>query len=377
MINLKIDPEFQSQIPPLTDDEFKQLEENILKEGKLLSPLIVWNNILVDGHNRYAILQKHPEIYFSTMPLPFENREEVLAWICKNQLGRRNLTPEQKYYLMGKQYEAEKAVHGGDRKSTDAKSSSLNANLIDSSKTCDRIAAENGVSKDTVIRASKYMRGVEIAEELMPGLKQSILSGQTKVSKADMHRLAKAAYYDRAQILQDILHPELKVEPTPDADGVIRVPGKAPVMPFRKFESVYDSDAYPEDVRYEYVALEELTTRFRISFNYQLEQMPDNAQRDVILEIMQDMAQQLLFFNTKVRILAQKRLRDRLKIYLQTLTPDSKGCYHLLYSRTELADFLCVDRSALSRELCRMRDEKLLEFSGAKIKILDNDFLRH
>ena len=282
MINLKIDPEFQSQIPPLTDDEYKQLEENILKEGKLLSPLIVWNNTLVDGHNRYAILQKHPEIYFSTMPLPFESREEVLAWICKNQLGRRNLTPEQKYYLMGKQYEAEKAAHGGDRKSSDAKSSSLKANLIDNSKTCDRIAEENGVSKDTVIRSSKYMKGVEIAEELMPGLKQSILSGQTKVSKADM----RTAYHDRAQTLQDILHPELKVEPTPDADGVIRVPGKAPVMPFRKFESVYDSDAYPEDVRYEYVALEELTTRFRISFNYQLEQMPDNAQRDVILEII-------------------------------------------------------------------------------------------
>ena len=87
MINLKIDPEFQNQIPPLTDDEYKQLEENILKEGKLLSPLIVWNNTLVDGHNRYAILQKHPEICFSTMPLRFESREEVLAWICKNQLG--------------------------------------------------------------------------------------------------------------------------------------------------------------------------------------------------------------------------------------------------------------------------------------------------
>ena len=104
MINLKIDPEIQSQIPPLTDDEFKQLEENILKEGKLISPLIVWNNTLVDGHNRYAILQKHSEIYFSTMPLPFESREEVLAWICKNQLGRRNLTPEQKKFLIGKQY---------------------------------------------------------------------------------------------------------------------------------------------------------------------------------------------------------------------------------------------------------------------------------
>ena len=230
--------------------------------------------------------------------MPYKECIGILTDIGTEELGHmemisaivyqltRNLTPEQKYYLMGKQYEAEKAAHGGDRKSTDAKSSSLKANLIDNSKTCDRIAEENGVSKDTVIRASKYMKGVEIAEELMPGLKQSILSGQTKVSKADMHRLARAAYNDRAQTLQDILHPELKAEPTPDADGVIRVPGKAPVMPFRKFESVYDSDAYPEDVRYEYVALEELTTRFRISFNYQLEQMPDNAQRDVILEII-------------------------------------------------------------------------------------------
>ena len=118
MINLKFDPEFQSQIPPLTDDEFKQLEENILKEGKLLSPLIVWGNTLVDGHNRYAILQKHPEIYFSTMPLRFENREEAIAWICRNQLGRRNLSPEQKRYLLGKQYEAEKKAAAEKKKST-------------------------------------------------------------------------------------------------------------------------------------------------------------------------------------------------------------------------------------------------------------------
>ena len=283
---LKIDPEFQGKIPPLTFEELEQLEKNIVNDGKVINPIIIWKGLVVDGHNRYAILQKHPDIPYTVHEKEFADRFEAIIWICKNQLGRRNLTPEQKYYLMGKQYEAEKAAHGGDRKSTDAKSSSLKANLIDSSKTCDRIAEENGVSKDTVIRASRYMRGVEIAEELIPGLKQSILSGQTKVSKADMHRLAKAAYNDRAQTLQDILHPELKAEPTPDADGVIRVPGKAPVMPFRKFESVYDSDAYPEDVRYEYVALEELTTRFRISFNYQLEQMPDNAQRAVILEII-------------------------------------------------------------------------------------------
>ncbi len=90
----------------------------------------------------------------------------------------------------------------------------------------------------------------------------------------------------------------------------------------------------------------------------------------VSANLMQSMADQLLFFNTKVRILAQKRLRDRLKIYLQTLTPDDEGYYHLPYNRTELADFLCVDRSALSRELCRMRDEGILQFSGSKMRLL-------
>ena len=297
MINLKIDPEFQSQIPPLTDDEFKQLEENILKEGKLISPLIVWGNTLVDGHNRYEIVQEHPEISFSTMPLRFESREEVLAWICKNQLGRRNLTPEQKKFLIGKQYSVEHRKPGGNgnNQHTAAAKKTVPEELCQfdtipptasEASVRRQIAERNNVSESYVSRSEKFMKGVEIMEELVPGMQEKILSGQTKIRDADLHRLAKAAYNDRAQTLQDILHPELKVEPTPDADGVIRVPGKAPVMPFRKFESVYDSDAYPEDVRYEYVALEELTTRFRISFNYQLEQMPDNAQRDVILEII-------------------------------------------------------------------------------------------
>ncbi len=87
--------------------------------------------------------------------------------------------------------------------------------------------------------------------------------------------------------------------------------------------------------------------------------------------VMQNMASQLVFFKTKIRILAQKRLRDRLMIYLQTLTPNKNGYYNLTYNRTELADYLCVDRSALSRELCRMRDEKILDFSGKKIKLYE------
>ena len=297
MINLKIDPEFQSQIPPLTDDEFKQLEENILKEGKLLSPLIVWNNTLVDGHNRYAILQKHPEISFSTMPLPFESREEVLAWICKNQLGRRNLTPEQKKFLIGKQYSVEHRKPGGNgnnqhtaaaKKTAPEELCQIDTIPPTSAEASIRkqIAERNNVSESYVVRSEKFMRGVQIMDQMIPGMREKILNKQVKVSKSDMHRLARANYDARAQTLQEILHPELKVEPKPDADGIIREPGKAPVMPFQKIESVYDSDAYPEEVRHDYVALEHVTTRFRTEFDYLLRTMPDTAQREVILEII-------------------------------------------------------------------------------------------
>lgn len=79
---LIIDPEFKAQIPPLTEDERKQLEENILADGEILSPILVWNDTIVDGHNRYEILQNHPEIPFTVYPLTLENREQVLVWIC-------------------------------------------------------------------------------------------------------------------------------------------------------------------------------------------------------------------------------------------------------------------------------------------------------
>ena len=224
MINLKIDPEFQSQIPPLTDDEFKQLEENILKEGKLISPLIVWGNTLVDGHNRYAILQKHPEIYFSTMPLPFESREEVLAWICKNQLGRRNLTPEQKKFLIGKQYSVEHRKPGGNgnnqhtaaaKKTAPEELCQINTIPPTSAEASIRkqIAERNNVSESYVVRSEKFMRGVEIMEQMMPGMQEKILSGQFKVRDADMHRLARADFPNRKQIVHEILHPEDRPAP--------------------------------------------------------------------------------------------------------------------------------------------------------------------
>ena len=58
-MELKIDPEFVDKIPPLTAEEFQQLENNILADGLVISPIITWNDVIVDGHNRYEICHAH------------------------------------------------------------------------------------------------------------------------------------------------------------------------------------------------------------------------------------------------------------------------------------------------------------------------------
>lgn len=110
---LRIDPEFQNKIPPLTDKEYEQLEENILEAGEVREPIITWNGVIVDGHNRYKIVQKHPEIKWRTLEMKFADKWEAIEWMCKNQLGRRNLTEQQMAYLAGKMYEASKHNNGG------------------------------------------------------------------------------------------------------------------------------------------------------------------------------------------------------------------------------------------------------------------------
>lgn len=206
-MQLRIDPEFESRIPPLTDDEFEQLEENILADGVIISPIIIWNDLIIDGHNRFRIIEKHPHIDFTTCERNFNDRHEALAWICKNQLGRRNLTFQQKKYLIGKQYESEKAAHGGDRKSSEVKSSSQVGNLISTEKTCERIAKENGISRNSVLRAETFAKAVDIADEIDPGIRSEILTGKIKPTQNDVEVLTKAEPEERPALVEDLRKP--------------------------------------------------------------------------------------------------------------------------------------------------------------------------
>lgn len=101
-MKIVIDKEFAAIFPPLIDSELEMLERDILKRG-CRDPICLWNGVIVDGHNRYAICQKHG-IKFKTVEIEFGNREEAKEWIVSNQLGRRNLSFVQASYMRGCYY---------------------------------------------------------------------------------------------------------------------------------------------------------------------------------------------------------------------------------------------------------------------------------
>ena len=308
---LHIDPEFKAQIPPLTEDERKQLEENILADGEILSPILVWNDTIVDGHNRYEILQNHPEISFTVYPLTLENREQVLAWICKNQLGRRNLTPEQKKFLMGKQYDAEKQTKGfhGNQHTLPALSGGVqNEHQQTAEKTCERIARENRVSSSSVRRAALFAQGVDLADKLCPGIRLQVLRGDLKAPDILFERLAKAAPEEYDVILEQIKNPRPKTKPTakqqaPQLQEHLPTSYTAAKLPYAEphFEEV---GGYPKDPSAAYAQLDVAAAKMQETWTFIFKQTPnlrtDPEHRKAVQAILE---KHLNFLNTLSRSL--------------------------------------------------------------------------
>ena len=214
--SLKIDPEFSAQILPLSFEELQQLEMNMIRDGKLTDPIIVWNKTILDGHNRYNILRKHSFIEYEIKEMEFSSRQEALIWICNHQLGRRNLTPERRKYLIGKRYEMEKQVsQNRGNQYTSAKKDATDQNDPCQNKsgshvTRQRIANETGTSEGYVQRAEKYMNGVEAADEAAPGAREEILNGKIKAADREICAIAKAPKEQRSEIVAELRKPKSK-----------------------------------------------------------------------------------------------------------------------------------------------------------------------
>jgi hypothetical protein len=154
MQNVKIDKEFQSLIPPLSHDEYAQLEANILADG-CREPLTLWGDILLDGHNRYKICTEHSIIY-QTVEKDLPDREAAVEWIILNQFGRRNLLPFQRSELalrlkpiIEARAKANQKEHGGTAPGKSLMQKS--AEVID---TREELAKLAGVSHDTIGKVS-------------------------------------------------------------------------------------------------------------------------------------------------------------------------------------------------------------------------------
>ncbi len=199
-MTIMIDREFRGMIPPLKTDEYKNLEESLRQEG-CRNPIILWNDVIVDGHNRYEICTRL-DIPYRTVQRKFSSREEVVSWICLNQLSRRNLSEEAFRYLVGKRYDAEKIIAqrrnaAGNNQYTVLHVKDENEDLACPScdavqrRTSSQIGVLYNLNHATVERYGRLSRSLDEIERKSPGTLPFILSGVCKISKDNIDVLAQ------------------------------------------------------------------------------------------------------------------------------------------------------------------------------------------
>ena len=97
-MELKIDEGLKAYIDPLTPDEHESLERSILAEG-CRDSLVVWGDLLIDGHNRYGICRKHGLPFNTVQATQFKNMDDVHLWMIDQHLGRRSVSDFQRGVL--------------------------------------------------------------------------------------------------------------------------------------------------------------------------------------------------------------------------------------------------------------------------------------
>ena len=201
MATITIDPTLQSLIPRLTVEEYRQLEDNIRADG-CRDPLIVWEeqHVLLDGHHRLQICEQHG-IDYRLQEIRLPDFAAAKAWMIANQLGRRNLTPDQMSYYRGMQYNLQKQQG----KRTDLTSAQTEQK---SQHTAATLAAQHQVSPVTIRRDAAYAEAVEtLAAVLGPDVRHAIQTGELHLTRQDVPLLASLvkANPETVQAVKDAL----------------------------------------------------------------------------------------------------------------------------------------------------------------------------
>ena len=168
-----VDPEFKDLTPPQSEPERLLLEQSLLDDG-CIDPLVLWGNIMVDGHNRFELCTHH-DIPFSVTRLDFPDRNMVLLWIIRNQLGRRNLQPFQRAELA---LAAEKPIAKmAEQRMKAGKTGDLPPNLAEGGDTRDVLAKMAGVSHGSLDKVKFILKKAD--EKILTNLRK----GETSIDR--------------------------------------------------------------------------------------------------------------------------------------------------------------------------------------------------
>lgn len=192
-------PEIEDLLYPLKPEELANLEASILNEG-VRDALMVWERehekILVDGHHRYAITQKH-HLEFKTISRHFDSLDAVLDWVDKNQLGRRNLTDEERALTLGRIYQRVR-----DHRSS-IRANSENTEEKEQGRTADKVAEEWNLSSGTVKRSSDFASAMALLKscgESGEAAATRVLKGEIKDAITEL----PVAYKSHPERFQDL-----------------------------------------------------------------------------------------------------------------------------------------------------------------------------
>lgn len=183
-----VDEEIKDRLNPLTEVEYENLKQSLIKEG-CRDSLILWGDILIDGHNRYEICKAF-DVEYTTIKKHFNTKKDVLKWIDTNQLSRRNLTDEQRTILYGRISKINKQ---------------LDVEKISTSNSQKKSAKELGVSVKTLYNAEKYVDAIEnIKHVIGKETTDDILSGKINISKEATIKLSKLEDDKKIEVINKI-----------------------------------------------------------------------------------------------------------------------------------------------------------------------------
>lgn len=230
---LKIDAEFKNKIPAMPKEDFEGLRADILRDGYIRDPLVVWKeeNILLDGHHRWQVICENLELLKDKYTIDyksFPDRYACIAWICANQLHKHNMSELQRMKLIQEEYEARRRTIGaedGFRGNQHTKVvSGENRHLADTPeivrtgtpgkihKTRPTIAKEHNITESEVKVAVNVGRGIDRAADVDPEFKREVLSGEVKALKKDLAEIRKMENDDEVKsAIAEIRSPSGKI----------------------------------------------------------------------------------------------------------------------------------------------------------------------